>query len=269
MDLGLEDRVVLVTGASKGIGKGTALAFAREGARVVLLSRTRSDLYAAAEDIKTRYNVPVLAVPADITDADSVKEAVRSVESHPDFGRLHVLVNNAGSAIRRQDRQLLWPDDDWQADLNVKTIGYLRVIRDFLPLMSRDGTGRIINVTGAAGISTWSPALTHGLNNAALNHGTGYLAHDLAAENITVNAVVPGLVATEWRESWADNSGQAMGKSKEEFLEDYCRQKGILSGRWAKVEEIADVIVFLASDRASYINGAKIIVDGGIHVNAR
>jgi NAD(P)-dependent dehydrogenase (short-subunit alcohol dehydrogenase family) len=180
-----------------------------------------------------------------------------------------VLVNNAGNAIRRQDRQILWEDDDWRADLEIKMIGYLRVIRDFLPLMLRDGTGRIINVTGAAGVSTWSPALTHGLNNAALNHGTGYLAQDLAMEKITVNAVIPGLIATEWRQYWAENAGSSAGISSEEFLETFCREKGIISGRWAQSEEVADVIVFLASDRASYINGAKIMVDGGIHVNAR
>lgn len=269
MELGLRDRVALITGASKGIGKGAALAFAQEGAKLVMLARTRDELEAAANEVRARFNVPVLAVAADITDGASVKAAVDTVGKDPAFGKVHVLVNNAGSAIRRQERQLMWEDDDWRADLEIKMIGYLRVIRDFLPLIPRDGTGRIVNVTGAAGISTWSPALTHGLNNAALNHGTGYLAQDLAAENITVNAVVPGLIATEWREFWAENSGRAAGKGKTEFLEAYCREHGILSGRWARVEEVADVIVFLASDRASYINGAKIMVDGGIHVNAR
>lgn len=269
MELGLKGRVALVTGASKGIGKATTVSFAREGAKVVLLARTAADLDIVAKEITADHGVPVLAIPCDITDAASVKRAVEVVRAHPDFGRVHVLVNNAGSAIRRQDRQLLWEDDDWRADLEIKMIGYLRVIRDFLPLMPRNGTGRIINITGAAGISTWSPALTHGLNNAALNHGTGYLAQDLAADKITVNAVIPGLIATEWREFWADNAGSSAGLSKEEFLEKFCREKGIISGRWAQSEEVADVIVFLASDRASYINGAKIMVDGGIHVNAR
>lgn len=269
MELGLKGRVALVTGASKGIGRATAISFAREGAKVVLLARTAADLDLVAKEISSEQGVPVLAIAADITSAGDVQRAAETVKAHPDFGRVHVLVNNAGSAIRRQDRQLLWEDDDWRADLEIKMIGYLRIIRDFLPLMPRDGTGRIVNVTGAAGISTWSPALTHGLNNAALNHGTGYLAQDLAAEKITVNAVIPGLIATEWRQYWADNAGSSSGISREEFLEKFCREKGIISGRWAQPEEVADVIVFLGSDRASYINGAKIMVDGGIHVNAR
>ncbi|TCL65218.1 SDR family oxidoreductase [Rhizobium sp. BK251] len=269
MELGLKGRVALVTGASKGIGKATAISFAREGAHLVLLARTASDLEAVARKVAAEHDVRVLPIATDITEAGAVRQAVDTVRNHPDFGRVHVLVNNAGSAIRRQDRQLLWEDDDWRADLEIKMIGYLRVIRDFLPLMPRDGSGRIVNVTGAAGISTWSPALTHGLNNAALNHGTGYLAQDLAAEKITVNAVIPGLIATEWRQYWADNAGSNAGISREAFLEKFCREKGIISGRWAQAEEVADVIVFLASDRASYINGAKIMVDGGIHVNAR
>lgn len=269
MELGLKGRVALVTGASKGIGKATAISFAKEGAKVVLLARTAADLDAVAREISTEHGVAVLSIPCDITSAEDVKRAVETVKNHPDFGRVHVLVNNAGSAIRKMDRQLLWEDDDWRADLEIKMIGYLRVIRDFLPLMPRDGSGRIINITGAAGISTWSPALTHGLNNAALNHGTGYLAQDLAAEKITVNAVIPGLIATEWRQYWAENACNATGISREEFLEKFCKEKGIISGRWAQSEEVADVIVFLASDRASYINGAKIMVDGGIHVNAR
>ena len=269
MELGLRNRVALVTGASKGIGKATAISLAKEGARVVLLARTAADVEAVAAEIAATYKTPTLAIAADITSAEDVKRAVETVRNHAGFGQVHVLVNNAGSAIRKIDRQILWDDEDWRADLEIKMIGYLRVIRDFLPLMPRDGTGRIINVTGAAGISTWSPALTHGLNNAALNHGTGYLAQDLAGEKITVNAVIPGLIATEWRQYWADNAGQNADISREEFLARFCKEKGIVSGRWAQPEEVADVITFLASDRASYINGAKIAVDGGIHINAR
>ena len=136
--------------------------------------------------------------------------------------------------------------------------------------MARDGNGRIINTSGVAGISVLVPAMTHGLNNSAMNHITTYLAQDLAGDGITVNAVVPGaLVATEWRETWAENLAKQQGKTKAEFLAEYCRQKGILAGRWASMEEVSDTVVFLASDRARYINGARIMVDGGYSVNAR
>jgi NAD(P)-dependent dehydrogenase (short-subunit alcohol dehydrogenase family) len=98
---------------------------------------------------------------------------------------------------------------------------------------------------------------------------TRYLAADLASDQITVNVVVPGLVGTEAREVWAENMGKQQGKTKAEFLADYCKRMGILSGRWASMEEVADTVVFLASDRARYFTGASIPVDGGISLNAR
>ena len=129
-----------------------------------------------------------------------------------EFGTVHIVVNNAGSGIRRQDRQITWPDADWVDDLNLKLIGMLRVTQSFMPIMPRDWTGRIINISGIAGISAFIGALTHGLNNSAMNHATSYLARDLAAEKITVNTVVPGLIATEWRHGWAENVRQAAGQ---------------------------------------------------------
>lgn len=100
-------------------------------------------------------------------------------------------------------------------------------------------------------------------------HASTYLARDLAANKITVNTVVPGLVATEWREGWAVSRAEQQGMSRDDFLTDYCQKKGILAGRWAMMDEIADTIVFLASDRASYINGTRLVIDGGLSVNAR
>ena len=136
--------------------------------------------------------------------------------------------------------------------------------------MPTDGTGRIINISGIAGSSVLSSALTHGLNNSAMNHVTKYLAKDLGASRITVNAVIPGLIATEWRESWAEAQGQrSSGVTKQQFLDDICREWGIVSGRWGTMEEVTDVVVFLASDRASYVNGAAIPVDGGYSINVR
>ncbi len=102
-----------------------------------------------------------------------------------------------------------------------------------------------------------------------MNHVTSYLAADLAAARITVNAVIPGLIATEWRESWAESSGRKRQLSKQQFLDETCRDWGIVAGRWGTMREVADAVVFIASDRAAYINGAKLTVDGGYAINVR
>ena len=267
MELGLKGRAAVVTGGSKGIGKAIARGLAAEGVNLILMARGKELLDKTADEIRKSSGVKVLTIAADITNADSVKAAAAAAKA--EFPTINIVVNNAGGPIRRMDRQITWSDTEWMEDLNLKTMGMLRVIQAFLPSIARDGSGRIINITGVAGTGVWAPALTHGLNNAAMNHGTGYLAQDLAAENITVNAVVPGLVGTEGREVWVANMTKAQNKTKAEFLTDFCKKMGILAGRWAEMDEVADTVVFLASDRAKYINGSKLVIDGGLSVNPR
>ena len=267
MDLGLKGRAALITGGSKGIGKAIALGLAEEGVRLVLLARTDAVLQAAASEIRAATGTTVLALPTDIRDAAAVTAAVE--RAHGQFGPLHILVNCAGSPIKRPERQIQWPDSDWRDDIDTKTLGMLRVTQAMIPHMPTDGTGRIINISGIAGSSVLTSALTHGLNNAAMNHATSYLAADLAAARITVNSVIPGLIATEWRESWAESAGRQRGLSKQEFLDQTCRDWGIVAGRWGSMREVADVVAFIASDRAAYINGAKLTVDGGYAINVR
>jgi 3-oxoacyl-[acyl-carrier protein] reductase len=267
MDLGLKGRAALITGGSKGIGRAIALGLAEEGVRIALLARTQTALQAAADQIRAATGVAVLALPTDIRDAAAVSTAV--ARAHAEFGPLHILVNNAGGPIKRPERQIHWPDSDWRDDIDTKMLGMLRVTQSMIPHMPTDGTGRIINVSGIAGSSVLTSALTHGLNNAAMNHATSYLAADLAAARITVNAIVPGLIATEWRESWAEGAGLQRGLSKQQFLDETCRDWGILAGRWGTMREVADAVAFIASDRAAYINGAKLTIDGGYTVNVR
>lgn len=267
MDLRLKGRVAAITGASKGIGKAIARGLAAEGVDLVLIARGKEALDQTAEQIRREQGVRALAVSADIRDADAVKKAAEAAKA--EFGSVHIVVNNAGGPIKRQDRQITWPDADWVDDLNLKTVGMLRVTQAFLPIMPRDWTGRVINISGIASISAFIGALTHGLNNAAMNQATSYLARDLAAEKITVNVIIPGLIATEWRQGWAENMGKQQGKTKEQFLEDLCKAWGIVQGRWGTVEEVADLAVFLASDRAGYVDGARIALDGGYAINPR
>ncbi len=267
MDLGLKGRTALITGASKGIGKAIALGLAEEGVRLILLARTDSVLQAAAREIRAATGTTVLALPTDIRDAAAVLTAVE--RAHAELGPLHILVNNAGGPIKRPERQIHWPHSDWSDDIDTKTLGMLRVTQSMIPHMPTDGAGRIINISGIAGSSVLTSALTHGLNNAAMNHATSYLAADLAGARITVNSVIPGLIATEWREGWAQNASRQRQLSKQEFLDATCRDWGIVAGRWGTMREVADVVVFIASDRAAYINGAKLTVDGGYSINVR
>lgn len=267
MELGLKGRVAVVTGSSKGVGLGVARSLAAEGVDVVLLARGKDALDAAGQAIGAEFKVRVLGIEADVTDLASVRRAVAQVKQA--FGTVHIVVNNAGAAIKRTDREITWDDADWINQVQIKSVGALRIIREFLPLIARDGSGRIINIAGASGTMAWMPALTYGFNNAALMHVTGYLAADLAKEDITVNAIVPGLVGTEWREDWAEAMAKQAGNTKAQWLRDFCLSKGILSGRWGRVDEIGDMAAFIASDRGRYLNGAKIALDGGLTVNAR
>jgi len=267
MELGLKGRTAVITGASMGIGKSVAAGLAAEGVNVVLLARRKETLDEAAREICGKSKAGVIAIVTDVKSSDAVKSAIEAAAAK--FGTIHILVNNAGSAIRRTDRQITWSDSEWMDDINGKMMGALRAVQSCLPHFPRDASGRIINISGIAGISVLVPALTHGFNNSAMNHVTKYLAHDLAADQITVNSVIPGLIATEWRETWASGMGNQQGKTKEEFLAETCKRLGILTGRWGSMEEVTDTVVFLASDRARYINGAQIAVDGGYSVNAR
>jgi 3-oxoacyl-[acyl-carrier protein] reductase len=267
MELGLKGRNAVITGGTRGIGKSIARALAKEGVNVVLLARSREALERTAEEIRRESGVQALGIPADVKSIKSVKAAAADVVSQ--LKTIHILVNNAGGPIRRVDRQIEWPDSDWIDDINMKIVGMLRCVQAFLPHLSRDGTGRVINISGIAGVGVLSGALTHGFNNSAMNHVTNYLAADLADDKISVNTVIPGLIATEWRELWADNLARQQGKTKAEFLSETCRNWGIVAGRWGTMEEVADSVVFLASDRARYITGAQLSVDGGFGVNKR
>jgi NAD(P)-dependent dehydrogenase (short-subunit alcohol dehydrogenase family) len=267
VNLGLKGRVAVVTGASKGIGKAIARGFADEGVHVALFARDRAAVEAAADELHKATGARTLGLAVDVRDEGAVNEACDTV-AH-ELGTVHIVVNNAGGPIKRQDVQITWPEADWLDDVNTKTMGMLRVTKAFLPHMPLDGTGRVINISGIAGSSVLGRAMTHGLNNAAMNQVTTYLARDLAPQRITVNSVIPGLIATEWRQGWAEASGAQQGKTRDEFLDDTCRSWGIVAGRWGTMAEVADLVVFLASDRASYITGARIAVDGGYTINAR
>ena len=257
MELELKDKVALVTGASKGIGRAVALALAREGARVALCSRKASDLDDAAARIQQATGAAALCVPGDLSSLAGVEAAVKA--THGRFGRIDILVNNAG-AIRGGDF-LTIPDAQWTEDWSLKLLGYIRMARAVFPLMQALGGGRICNVVGAAARNPTPAYLTGGAANAALINFTKGLADLGGPSKILVTAVSPAATATDrWNDMIKERS-VATGKSEDELQADAAKSYAL--GRIATPEDVADLVAFLVSARGSFLTGICITVDGG------
>jgi NAD(P)-dependent dehydrogenase (short-subunit alcohol dehydrogenase family) len=257
LDLELKNKVVLVTGASRGIGRAVALALAREGAQVALCSRKAADLEAAAAGIRQATGVDALRVPGDLSTLTGVEAAVKTTQAR--FGRIDILVNNAG-AIRGGDF-LNIPDAQWSEDWSLKLLGYIRMARAVFPIMQAQGGGRICNVVGAASRNPTPAYLTGGAANAALINFTKGLADLGAPSKILVTAVSPAATATErWNDMIRERS-TATGQSVDELQADAAKAYAL--GRIATPEDIADMVAFLVSARASFVTGICITVDGG------
>jgi 3-oxoacyl-[acyl-carrier protein] reductase len=257
MDLGLRDRAALVTGGSKGIGRAVAFGLATEGARVAICARDAATLESVAAEIRGKTGVEVIAIPADLSTLDGVTRTVDAVLGR--LGRIDILVNNAG-AIRGGDF-LAIPDAQWSEDWNLKLLGYIRMARAVFPLMKGQGGGRIVNVVGAAARNPTPSYLPGGAANAALINFTKGLADLGAPANILVTAVSPAATRTERWESMLRVTAKAEGKSVEEMR---AQSEGSYPlGRIASSEDVADLVCFLASARASFLTGVCITVDGG------
>ncbi|MBI4333907.1 MAG: SDR family oxidoreductase [Chloroflexi bacterium] len=252
MELGLKDKVAIVTGGSKGIGRATALGFIEEGAHVLICARGEETLEAVAQELSAMGKGRVVAVPADLTRAEAIQEVVaHCLEA---FGRIDILVNNAGSARPGDFFQL--PDEAWQEDWSLKFFGYMRMAREVLHHMLRQRNGVIINVIGTGGLRPTAGYMVGGSANAALIHFTKALADEGAKNGVRVVGINPGPILTERLERFLTTLG-GEGK-KEEVL-----QRLTPLGRVGKPEEVADLVLFLSSARAAFIHGANITIDGG------
>ena len=255
----LKGRVALVTGASRGIGYAIAEAFYQHGARVAALARDADALDAAVARIDAGGSV--LAVPADVTDTASVRAAVAA--AHAWGGRLVVVVNCAGPQLSPAPLTET-PDTVLTSYLDVKLIGFHRVASAALPLISDDGTGRVINIAGQTARTLVPNAGVTGITNAAVIALTSYLASEGAARHVLVNAISPGMTLTEGWISRHEAMAEQQGTSREAVRDGMTKGVGIRLGRWAETAEIAQAAVFLASDLSSYITGQVIEVDGGL-----
>jgi len=258
MELGLRDRVAIVTGSSDGIGYCTAELLAREGARVVLCARREAKLAEARERIVKATGGELLAVQCDVRKLEDVQRLV--AEALRCFGAIQILVNNAGSvpAIKFTDVT----DSQWYDYLERKLMGYLRVTRAVVPHIQKAGWGRIVNVAGTAGWEPSNTAMAVGLNNAAVINWTKSMSLQYAADGILVNTVAPGSIDTPRQVGNRQREAEVSGKSVEEIRQ--ARVKDIPLGRLGRPEEVANLIAFLASECSSYMTGTCVTVDGGV-----
>ncbi|HUZ29244.1 MAG TPA: SDR family oxidoreductase [Solirubrobacteraceae bacterium] len=255
MDLGLADRACVITGASRGIGLATARALAEEGASVLLVGRSQDALDQAAEQ-----SVAGATLALDVTLPDAGERLVQACLD--EFGRIDALVNNAGtSAVRRLDQLT---DDDWQAQWELHVMAPMRAMRAAAPAMAERGWGRIVNVSSSSGKRPSGTNMSYSVTKAAELSLSRAFADLYASQGVLVNAVAPGPVGTElWLAAggMADQAAEARGISREEVLEQLAARNPV--GRLATEEEVAAVIVFLCSERASYVAGSAWSVDGG------
>lgn len=259
MDLGLRERACIVTGASSGIGRATALALAGEGAAVLLCGRREPALAAAAVGCE-RAGGRAATVALDITRPDAAERTLAECTGR--FGRVDALVNCAGTSAVKSLEELT--DADWQAYWELHVIAPMRLMRATAPAMAERGWGRIVNVCSSSGKRPSGTNMAYSVTKAAQLSLSRAFADLYAAKGVLVNAVAPGPVAGElWlaADGLADQQARARGVSREQVLEQVAARTPI--GRLGTDEEIASVIVFLCSERASNVAGAAWSVDGG------
>jgi NAD(P)-dependent dehydrogenase (short-subunit alcohol dehydrogenase family) len=255
MELGLSGKVALVTGASKGIGLACARALAQEGARVVGVSRSEANLLAAAQALAAQ-GLSMATIAADLIDPVAAAAAVERVER--DFGPIAVLVNSAGAA-RRYAPEELEPAAFRQA-MDAKYFSYVHVMQPVAHRMAARRGGSIVNIVGQGGRQAGVLHIAGGAANSALMLATVGLARAYAREGVRVNAINPGLTRTDRVDEGLAAAARASGRAKSELLAEEVAR--IPMGRMAEPDEIAQVALFLASDRASYLSGAIVPMDG-------
>ena len=255
MDLGLAGKVALITGGSEGIGKATALALAREGARVAICARRADVLQAAADAIKDATGNDVLPISADVMQALEIERVVTTVVER--LGPPTILVNNAGTSAAAPFETV--SDDAWQADLDLKLMAAVRTSRLVVPHMRVAGGGRIVNVTNIGAKQPGASSLPTSVSRAAGVALTKAMSKDLAKDNILVNAVCIGLIKS------AQIERSALRRFPDLPLDQAWERMGanVPLGRVGEASEAGDVITFLVSARASYVTGVAVNIDGG------
>jgi NAD(P)-dependent dehydrogenase (short-subunit alcohol dehydrogenase family) len=257
MDLQLTGKKAVVTGASAGIGKAVTWSLAREGVDVAICARNSGPLEATAAEISRATNRQIIPIAADLTKPADAENFIS--KAHAALGRIDILVNNAGSSPGGVIEHL--SEEDWASSLQLKFMGYVRCMKHVLPIMQKQRKGRVVNVIGNDGVKVSYWEIAPGAANAAGQNLTVSLASQYGKHNISFVCVNPGPVRTERWTGLVKAMARDMNISYEEA--DKLAPASIPLGRIAESEEVANLVTYLASDLAHFINGTMIEIDGG------
>jgi 3-oxoacyl-[acyl-carrier protein] reductase len=257
MDLGITGRVAIVGGASRGLGKACAVRLATEGVKVVICARGEEALQQTAAEIRQGCGTDVLAVPSDWSRYDDIRRTVRAALDA--FSRIDILVHNTGGppAGGFFDQT----DDTWQKGFELVLLSAVRMYREVIPHMQKHRWGRIVNIESTTVKEPWETIILSSVFRVGVISVSKTLSQALAKDNILINTVCPGPFRTERAESILRSQAEKAGKSVDEVMAEWVR--GIPRGRMGEPEELANLVAFLASDRASHITGTTIQTDGG------
>ena len=258
MDLGIKGRRAIVTGGGSGIGRETARQFLEEGVRVVISGRDGSKLEATKNELARQTDGEIHAVQADMRKEGDIKRLVETAVEK--LGGVDILINNAGTMY--SGRFDVLTDDAMKEQLETKLFGFMRAIRLVYPLMKAQKWGRIVNTIGGAGKEPDPYMFGSGMTNSALLNLTKSLSTEFGEDNVLVNAICPGWVDTALWRSNASGLQKELGVSSEEEARKRAARRNALN-RFGKPEELANATVFLCSERASYITGVSLNMDGG------
>ena len=258
MELGLKGRVVLVTGASRGIGRAIALAFAGEGCRLALAGRTPDALAAVTKEVEA-LGAEGRHWATDVTDTHQVDALVENVFRA--WSGIDILVNNVGAGHTKAFETV--SDEEWERIVSLNFFSAVRLSRAVLPHMQERGDGQIVNIAALSGRVPRVGQIASNAAKAALINFTESLAAEVARNGIRVNAVCPAAILTERWQARVARYGTERGLPFEQAMTEIARH-GIPLGRFGLPEEVASAVVFLASERAGFITGASVFVDGGM-----
>ncbi len=257
MNTGLKDRVIIVAAASQGLGRATAEAFAAEGARLAICSRSEKNIQSAAAHLRDKYRADVLAQAADLLDEKAIRKLVEAVAQK--YGRIDVCVANAGGPPAKGF--LATSTEEWRRAFELNLMSTIHLAREVIPHMQRAHWGRIIAITSLAVKQPIPDLVYSNVIRSGITALMRSLSNEFAKDGLTFNSVAPGYTATERLKELAHTRARAAGVETKDIFERWA--EGSAAGRLAQPGEIADAIVFLASERAAMITGQTLLVDGG------